>query len=165
MDSGPTRNLVIRLRTIREERDLSISDLMAKLEEQNTHLSESTLRRVFNDDIDALTGFSYEGTLMPLCDLLLPKGDTQDSELSQARIDGLLDVIAIKNQIIESLTKQIEELKNGHANRCRKCEKDLQFYRDQIDLKDHRMDKKDEWIDKLIQQQADLLSRLADKML
>lgn len=145
MVSEPTKNLVIRLRAIREDLGLTIQELMAQ-----TGLSESTLRRVFNDDIDNITGFNYEGTLMPLCDLLLPAGDTSNSGLSQERIDGLLAVIEIKNQMIEDLTKQFKEAKVRQADRCKKCEKDIEFLKKQIDLKDARMDKKDEWIDRLL---------------
>ena len=145
MVSEPTKNLVLRLRAIREDLGLTIPELMAQ-----TGLSESTVRRVFTDDIDSVSGFNYEGTLMPLCDLLLPKGDTNDSDLSQARIDGLLAVIEIKNQMIEDLTKQFEEARVRQADRCKKCEKDMDFLRKQIDLKDARMDKKDEWIDRLL---------------
>ena len=145
MVSEPTKNLVIRLRAIREDLGLTIPELMAQ-----TGLSESTLRRVFNDDIDSITGFNYEGTLMPLCDLLLPAGDTSNSGLSQERIDGLLAVIEIKNEMIESFKKQILDLRETQASRCKKCEKDIEFLRKQIDLKDARMDKKDEWIDRLL---------------
>ena len=145
MVSEPTKNLVLRLRAIRDDLGLTLPELMSQ-----TGLSESTLRRVFNDDIDAMGGFNYEGTLMPLCDLLLPKGDTTDSELSQARIDGLLAVIEIKNQIIENLTNEYQESRARQTARCQKCEKDMDFMRRQIDLKDARMDKKDEWIDRLL---------------
>lgn len=145
MVSEPTKNLVLRLRAIRDDLGLTLPELMSQ-----TGLSESTLRRVFNDDIDAMGGFNYEGTLMSLCDLLLPKGDTTDSELSQARIDGLLAVIEIKNQIIENLTKEYQESQARQTARCQKCEKDMDFLRRQIDLKDARMDKKDEWIDRLL---------------
>ena len=136
MESGPTKNLILRLRAVREERDLSISDILSMLDEQHTPLSESTLRRVMMEDIDKLGGFSYEGTLMPLADLLLPKGDTKDSTLSEARIEGLLAVIEIKNEMIENIKKQIQETKDAQASRCKKCEDNVVFLKKQITLKD-----------------------------
>ena len=160
MISDATKNIVKSLRAIREERNISIQDLV-----DQTGISESTLRRVFLDDFDRLSGFNYDGTLAPLIDLLLPKGDTSDSALSQARIDGLMAVIAIKNETIENITRQIQESKAQQAARCQKCEKDIAYLKHQIDLKDMRMDKKDEWIDRLLQQHAELLAKLSDKML
>ena len=158
--NSPTKNIVTSLRAIRDERGITIPELA-----QQTGISETTLRRVFIDDIDNIGGFSYEGTLAPLISLLLPKGDTTDSALSQARIDGLLAVIELKDQMIANIKAQIEEHKEQQEKRCAKCEKDMSNLQHQIDLKDARMDKKDEWIDRLLQQQADLLAKLADKML
>ena len=145
MISGPTKNIVKSLRAAREERDISIDDL-----KKQTGISESTLRRVFIDDFDSISGFSYEGTLAPLIDLLLQSGDTKDSALSQARIDGLLAVIAIKDETIEKMDAQFDEFRNAQLAKCAKCADEVSFLKKQIDLKDARMDKKDEWIDRLL---------------
>ena len=145
MISEPTKNIVRSLRAVREERGLTIQELVVQ-----TGISESTLRRVFIDPLDKVSGFSYEGTLAPLIDLLLPKGDTSDSVLTQARIDGLLAVIEIKNEMLESLERRFQEAKEAQSSRCKKCAEDTAFLKGQIALKDARMDKKDEWIDKLL---------------
>ena len=145
MISQSTKNIVKSLRSIREERGLTISELVTQ-----TGISETTLRRVFVDDIDSISGFSYDGTLAPLIDLLLPKGDTTDSALSQARIDGLMAVIDIKDETIAQMTAQIAEMKKAQTDKCKKCAEDTKFLKEQIALKDARMDKKDEWIDRLL---------------
>lgn len=145
MVSASTKNIVKSLRSIREERGLTISELVMQ-----TGISETTLRRVFVDDIDSISGFSYDGTLAPLIDFLLPKGDTTDSALSQARIDGLMAVIQIKNETIAQMTEQIAEMKKTQTDKCKKCAEDTKFLKEQISLKDARMDKKDEWIDRLL---------------
>ena len=145
MVSESTKNIVKSLRAIREERGITLQELF-----KTTGISESTLRRVFLDDLDGIGGFSYDGTLAPLIDLLLPKGDTSDSALSQARIDGLMAVIQIKEETIAKITAQMKELKDSQANRCKKCAEDIAFLKAQIALKDARMDKKDEWIDRLL---------------
>ena len=171
MVSGPTKNIVMSLRAVREERGITIPELHTQ-----TGISESTLRRVFLDDLDGLGGFSYEGMLAPLIDLLLPKGDISDSALSQSRIDGLLAVIEIKNEQIRAMSEQVQELRTTYlqekiaaeqkqAARCTKCEDNVAFLKDQISLKDARMDAKDAWINQLLEQQTSLLSKLTDKML
>jgi predicted transcriptional regulator len=143
--SESTKNIVKSLREARDERGLTITDLVAQ-----TGISESTIRRVFLDDIDNISGFSYEGTLAPLIDLLLKKGDIEDSALSQTRIDGLLALIAVKDETIANIKRQIEEQKNAQQTKCKKCAEEVDFLKRQIDLKDARMDKKDEWIDRLL---------------
>ena len=145
MVSESTKNIVKSLRAIREERGITLQELF-----KTTGISESTLRRVFLDDLDGIGGFSYDGTLAPLIDLLLPKGDTSDSALSQARIDGLMAVIQIKEETIAQMTEQIAEMKKTQTSKCAKCAEDIKFLKDQIKLKDARMDKKDEWIDRLL---------------
>lgn len=145
MISDSTKNIVKSLREARDERGLSISDLMMQ-----TPISESTLRRVFLEDIENISGFSYEGTLAPLIDLLLKKGDIQDSALSQTRIDGLLALIAVKDETIANIKQQIEEQRNAQQTKCAKCAEEVDFLKQQISLKDARMDKKDEWIDRLL---------------
>ena len=157
MTDGPTKDLVLRLRAIRDELGLSISDIVNKLEEENTPLSESTVRRVFDHDLEDISGFSYNNTLMPIADILLPKGDTKDSSLSAERIEALIAIIEIKNEMIADRDHTIAEMKQHFADveakqksRCAKCEDNVSFMKEQIKLKDERMDKKDEWIDRLL---------------
>lgn len=145
MASEATKNTIKSLRAAREDRGLTIQELV-----KQTGISESTLRRVFVDDLDGIGGFNFDGTLAPLIDLLLKSGDTKDSALSQARIEGLMSVIQIKDDAIAQLTEQIAEMKKSQTNRCAKCAEDIKFLKEQINLKDARMDKKDEWIDRLL---------------
>ena len=42
-------------------------------------------------------------------------------------------------------------MKKSHEERCREYEKRMAFLRDQIELKDQRMDRKDEIISKLME--------------
>ena len=150
MTEGPTKALVLRLRAIRKELNLSIADILEKLEEAKTPLSESSVRRVLDHDLDEISGFNYETTIMPIADVLLPFGDTKDSSLSEERIRALLDVIDIKNETLAKITEQFNELTKSQAFKCAKCAEDVAFLKAQIALKDARMDKKDEWIDRLL---------------
>ncbi len=160
MISESTKGIVRSLRTARDERGLTLPDIASR-----TGISDSTLRRVFLDDIDGISGFSYENTLAPLIEMLLKKGDTTDSALSQTRIEGLLALIAEKDERIAKLSEQALMLQADHADRCRKCADEITFLKRQIALKDERMDKKDEWINQLLDQQTNLLTRLAEKMM
>ena len=160
MVSESTKNIVMELRAAREARGLSLKEL-----EKMSRLSESSIRRVFVDDLEKVGGYNYDGTLSPLIDLLLMRGDSDDARLSKIRIEGLMDLVKHKDEMIESIKKQVKDAMQSQDKRCMKCEKDMEYMKHQIDLKDARMDKKDEWIDKLLAQQAELLEKLADKLL
>lgn len=153
MVPGQTYNIVIQLRRIREGLGLSIKDIKAMLDDMpgvDFPPSESTLNRVFNGDLDSISGFNYEATLSPLCDLLFPKADPHDSDLTKARIEGLNAEIEYQKQTINSLQSRIESDAKSQSERCKKCAEDIAFLKEQISLKDARMDKKDEWIDRLL---------------
>lgn len=164
MTEGPTKALVLRLRAIRNELNLSIADILEKLDEAKTPLSESSVRRVLDHDLDDISGFNYESTLMPIADVLLPKGDTKDSELSEERINALLAIIDIKNETIARITEQFNEAKKSQVSKCAKCAEDVAFLKGQIALKDARMDKKDEWIDRLLGHIEEMLHDKTAKM-
>ena len=44
-----TRDIIIKLKEVREEKNLSITDIENLLEENNEHLSRSTISRIFAD--------------------------------------------------------------------------------------------------------------------
>ena len=170
MTPGPTKDLVLRLRAIRDELRLSISDIVTKLEEAKTPLSESTVRRVLDHDLDDISGFNYEASLMPIADILLPKGDAKDKSLAEEKIRALNDIIEIKNKTIadrdrtiETMTKQFSDAEERQKSRCAKCADDVSFLKAQIALKDARMDKKDEWIDRLLGHIEEMLHAPADR--
>ena len=53
----------------------------------------------------------------------------------------------------ETIQRQLEELKalsETQRLRCKKCEADVHFYKDQIAIKDRRMERKDRWIAQLL---------------
>ena len=56
-----------------------------------------------------------------------------------------------KDEVIETLQRQLADVKAEHDNRCRECEKRQCFLMDQIALKDKRMERKDEIINKLLE--------------
>ena len=165
MGPGATRDLVISLRVRRDERGLSIGDIMALLKENSekngTALpSESTVRSVLNGDLERIGGFSYDATLMPLKQILLPPEMSEES-ITKTDVEGLLAVIRIQEETIKNLTRQLETARDAYERekretaslqkqRCDKCEKDIAFYKSQIAIKDKRMERKDKWIAELL---------------
>ena len=154
MEITNTSDLVKRLKVVKAKRNLSFTDIMVMLEEINQPLAESTIRRVFADGSET-KNFSYDVTLKPLANLLLEEDDSDDAiskAISKDRIDGLLEVISIKNDAIKQLQDKVEELKSSYDARCLEYENRMKFLRNQIELKDTRMDRKDAIIEKLLDQ-------------
>ena len=78
------------------------------------------------------------------------KEEAKNGFITQAQINGLLDIIMIQEETIKSLTDQLKVAEEIQKTRCRKCELDMDIYKSQIKIKDKRMERKDEWIAELL---------------
>lgn len=143
MGPGPIRDLVMELRAARGNK--TISEIMFMLEEHSKQTGgplpcESSVRSVLTGDLDKISGFNQVGTLNPLRKVLIPN----------ANQDALLEIIRMQHETIQGLTDQIAALETAQKTRCAKCEADIKFYKDQIAMKDRRMERKDRWIAELL---------------
>ena len=107
--------------------------------------SPTTVRSVLNGDLDKISGFSMD-TLTALRDVLIHK----EIGTPQERIDALLDVIRMQEDTIQRLSEQLTTVEETQQIRCKKCEADMKFYKEQIAIKDKRMERKDRWIAELL---------------
>lgn len=143
MGPGPTKDAVLELRAARGTK--SISEIMDMLAENSRKTGgplpcESSVRSVLCGDLDKISGFNQAGTLNPLREVLIPN----------ANQDALLEIIRMQHETIQGLTDQLEAIRETQNAKCAKCEKDMEFYRHQIKLKDNRMERKDRWIAELL---------------
>jgi rubrerythrin len=146
MDAVNTKEIIIQLKATQKERNLSISDIMNLLSETNSPLGETTVRRVFKAGSEENDSFNYAATLKPLVEALAVHGK------SNAETKLLLATNEYKNRQIEEITRQKDEMRAQFEKRCHEYETRMAFLRDQIELKDKRMDLKDEMINKLLDQ-------------
>lgn len=146
MDAVNTKEIIIQLKATQKERNLSITDIMKLLEETNSPLGETTVRRVFKAGSEDNDSFNYTATLRPLVEALAVYGK------SSAETKLLLATNEYKNRQIEELEQQKEAMRDQFEKRCHEYETRMAFLRDQIELKDQRMDRKDAMIEKLLDQ-------------
>ena len=156
MELTATREIIIQLKSIRNEYELTIPRIKDMLEKNGDYLSLSTLRRVFAEHSEDDNSFSYERTLAPIARALLYQDnedheETGDDTILADRMEGLKAIILFKNEQINMLNDQIEELKEQLNNFRAEYDLRLRFLRDQIELKDRRMDEKDAIINKLME--------------
>ena len=143
-----TSEIIIKLKQVREQKGLSYGDILNLLEKNGDFLSKSTLSRIFQEGSENLS-FRYEETIRPIAKALL------DIETIEA--DDNLDVQVMKTllqykiQRIEELEWQLENInslfENERAKMNEKLEqersqwsKSVEFLKEQIVLKDQRMD-------------------------
>ena len=162
------KDIIIQLKKVREEKGLSYSDILNLMEQNGDYLSKSTLSRVFAEGSEEVS-FKYEETIRPIANALL--------DIENIENDDSLDVQAMKSMIqhndrvIKGLEQQITELKlmldQEKIQHHEKLEKEreafnrsIDFLKNQINLKDKRMDQLLEAVFKKDEQHKELLNTI-----
>lgn len=142
------KDIIIKLKKVREEKGLSYNDILDLMEENGHYLSKSTLSRVFAEGSEEVS-FRYDETIRPIANALL--------DIEHIEEDDNIDVQAMKTMIqqnerlINGLQQQISEMKlASDEEKLRVHEKmdaerdawarSIEFLKEQIALKDKRMD-------------------------
>ena len=143
-----TRDLIIKLKAVKDEKGYSLNDIVNLVEQNGDFISRSSIQRVFADGSED-SSFRYEDTLRPIAKALLDIENIEDTDsLDVATLKALLKY---KMQRIEDLENQLEHLQaaldNEKLKRHEKIddirneyERKIDFLKDQITLKDKRMD-------------------------
>ena len=143
-----TRDIIIQLKEVREEKGLSYNDILSLMEKNGDYLSKSTISRVFSDGSEELS-FRYEETIRPLAKVLLDIETIEDDDNLDTR--AMKSLLKYKIQRIEELEKQVEKLDSDivriKLSNHEKMEAErevynrrVEFLKGQIELKDKRMD-------------------------
>lgn len=152
MELKSAPDLIRQLKVVKKELEITYPRLMERIEKNGDSVSMSTLKRVFAEDSEVNDSFNYASTLMPIAKVLLDAEDVPGEENTAEGIEiaALKADIRVKNEIIEKLQFQIDELKKKvDAIKAEEARR-LSFLRNQIELKDRRMDEKDEIIKRLM---------------
>ena len=143
-----TRDIIAKLKEVREEKGLSYADIITLVEKQGSSISKTTLSKIFSDGSEDMC-FSYENTLRPIANALLDIETIEEDDAMD--VQAMKSLLKYKIQRIEDLENQIKELKaalNGEKVKYHeKLEKEreqsrrsIEFLKEQISLKDKRMD-------------------------
>ena len=143
-----TKDIIIKLKEVREEKGLSYGDIMNLMESNGDFLSKSTISRIFADGSEECS-FRYEETIRPIAKALLDIETIEDDDNMDIR--AMKSLLKYKIERIEELERKIEHLESAldkekikyHEKLDREREqhqKSIEFLKNQIDLKDKRMD-------------------------
>lgn len=143
-----TRDLIMKLKEVREEKGLSYGDILDIMEKNGDYLAKSTISRVFADGSEEMS-FRYEETIRPIAKALLDIENIEDDDDMDIR--AMKSLLKFKIQRIEELEKQIEHLEvalgkeklKSHEKMEKERERfnrSIDFLKEQISYKDKRMD-------------------------
>ena len=144
-----TKDIILKLKEVRKEKDLSYGDILELMEKNGDYLSKSTISRVFQDGSETQS-FRYEETIRPIAKALLDIENIEDDDNTDVR--AMKSLLQYKIQRIEELEQQIEQLESSfNKERIKLHEKmeqereqwsrSIEFLKAQITLKDLRIDR------------------------
>jgi hypothetical protein len=113
MERKTAKDLVMDLKKAKEDGEVTYPRIMERIESTGRYVSLTTLRRVFAEGSELnASSFSYENTLIPIADALLPVEETPtpaDNPYAK-EIAGLKAVIRTQNEEISHLYELKEHL-------------------------------------------------------
>lgn len=143
-----THKIILKLKEVRDEKGLSLNDIVSLVDKNGDYVSRSTVQRVFSDGSESLS-FRYEDSIRPIANALLDI-DTieEDDELDTQAMKSLLQY---KNQRIKELEQQLKQAEAAKDKEKLKYhekldkereqyQKSINFLKEQIAYKDKRMD-------------------------
>lgn len=143
-----TKDIILRLKKVRQEKNLSYSDILELMEKNGDFLAKSTLSRLFSDGSEELS-FKYDETIRPVAKALLDIESIEEDDTMD--IQAMKSLLKYKIQRIEELERQIELLKSQldkekikyHEKLGKEratAAKSIEFLKEQVRYKDKRMD-------------------------
>lgn len=133
MAHKPAKDLILELKKVKADGEVTYPRIMERIESSGKYVSLTTLRRVFAEGSELnASSFSYENTLTPIADALLPVEETptpMDNPFAK-EIAGLKAVIRTQNEEISHLYELKEHLDDR-----------ITFLLDQIAEKDRMISK------------------------
>ena len=143
-----TRDIILKLKEVRDEKGLSYTDILDLMEKNNDFVSKSTISRVFSDGSEDLS-FRYEETIRPIAKALLDIETIEDDD--DMDVQAMKSLLRYKIKRIEELEKQVEQLESAiDKEKIKYHEKmdaerstwarSIEFLKEQVAFKDKRID-------------------------
>ncbi len=143
-----TREIILKLKEVREEKGLSYGDILEIMEKQGDFVSKATLSRLFAEGSEDCS-FKYEETIRPIAKALLDIETIEETD--DMDVQAMKSLLKYKIHLIEDLEQKVEALDSALAKEKLKYhekldkerenfQKSINFCREQISLKDKRID-------------------------
>ena len=147
-----TKDVILKLKAVKEEKQLSLDKILSLVEQNGDYVSKTTLSRIFAKGSENKS-FRYEETLRPIANALLDIENEEDYDDADTR--AYKSILKLKMSVIDENSKKIAELQEQLeevskkekskyleklAAETDKFQRSLDFCREQIALKDKRID-------------------------
>lgn len=158
-----TREVILSLKAVREEKKLSFDQIIALMEQNNQYLSKSTLSRVFANGSEDSGNFRYE-TLRPIADVLL---DIENIEVDDdTDTKAFKSILKLKKDLIfdyaeqnKQLKEELETIKDREKIKyAERLEKETKHFNDSLAFMRHQIELKDQRIDALLSTTTELMA-------
>lgn len=140
------RKTIRRLKEIKAEQGLSISQIMEMLEKAGQFVSEPTLKKIFAEGSEE-KNFRYQDTIMPVADVLL---DLYGDKSGLDDVESLRQIIREKNKFIEMILFKLEEQKEIQAREKEMCDERKAMYERSIERLEKQIERKDRIIEQFM---------------
>lgn len=105
-----TKDIIVKLKAVREEKGLSYSDILDLMEKNGDYLAKSTLSRVFAEGSEEQS-FKYEETIRPIAKALLDIETIEDTDDLDTQAMKILLTYKIKrSNIMRNWTKNVNSM-------------------------------------------------------
>lgn len=136
-----SKDLILKLKEVRERDHLSLGEIEARTEQNGEHVSKTTLSRVFSEGSED-TLFKFESTLKPIANALLDIDTIEDDD--DLDTQGFKLMLKIKADKIKELEAALDHEKVKHHEKLDKereqSRRSIEFLKEQIQFKDKRID-------------------------
>lgn len=158
-----TKDIILKLKDVRQEKQLSFSDILDLMEQNGDYLSKSTISRVFADGSEDKS-FRYEETIRPIANALLDiENIEQDDDIDTQAYKSLLK---LKKDLIEEyaeqnkvLKEELETIKNRERVKyAERLEKETKHFNDSLSFMSKQIQLKDQRIDALLSTTTELMT-------
>lgn len=138
-----TKDIIIRLKEVRKEKDLSYGDILELMEQNGDYVAKSTLSKLFSDGSEEHPEkFRYENTLRPIANAILDMETIEETD--NMDIQALKAILKYKIERIKELETTLDHEKIKSHEKLEKeraqFQNSLGFLKDQVNLKDKRID-------------------------
>ena len=163
------KDVILKLREVQKEKQLSYDKILSMLEGDGEYLSKSTLSRLFGNKWEQYS-FDYEQTILPIANAILDVDNIEADD--DADTQAYKSMLKFKMSIIDENARQIKELKEEiqtvrekeRLKYSEKLEKETIQFQHSLDFMMHQIELKDKRIDMLMEAN-DRLSIMNNKML
>lgn len=164
-----TKEVILALKQVKKEKKLSLDRILIMMNENDpaTAVSKTTIARVFAKGSEDQI-FRYENTLRPIANVLLDIETIENDDDIDTR--AYKSILKLKKDLISELEQKLQtvrdEEKTKYAKKLQeetaKFQKSLDFVKNQIELKDKRIDQLLEENSNLVRSNIKLVDQILD---